>query len=381
MRPEDLSSEAQGSLHRVGSGKACYLAFVPELLPPEIEYDVELIMLLSEADRSMGEYSGLLSAIPDSTILIQPLLREEAVMSSQIEGTQSRINDLYIFEAGVKEDNIPEDAKEVSNYVRALEYGLKRIETLPVSTRLMRELHRILLEGVRGQHAYLGEIRKTQNWIGRPGCTLNDADYVPPPPEKVQKCLSNLDEFINSDSRIPALIRLAMIHYQFEAIHPFVDGNGRIGRLLISILNTSWGLTSRPGLHLSGFFENHRQEYYGRLRSVSYEGNWTGWMEFFLKGVKSQSDRGKDKVLQMLKMKDTWIERTKGSTSSLPFLLLDKLFENPILTIPQAQEHIEVTYVSARRAIETLCKKSILEPLGESNYGKRFVARELLEIL
>lgn len=269
----------------------------------------------------------------------------------------------------------------MSNYLKALEYGLERIKTLPVSTRLFRELHAILMKGVRGGHAYPGELRTTQNWIGKPGCTLSEADFVPPPPEELNKCLAKLELFINSEAKIPSLVKLALVHYQFEAIHPFVDGNGRVGRLLIALLKTSWGMLDQPGLYLSGYFEANRQEYYSRLRSVSFDGDWNAWILFFIEAVLEQSNAGKRKLREMMNLRNDWIQRVRSISSSLPLTLIDHLFENPILTIPQASKRLNVTYVSARRAIESLCKKGILTQLDESKYAKKYVASELLEMI
>ncbi|RLL86638.1 Fic family protein [Mesotoga sp. H07pep.5.4] len=381
MRPEDFSADSPGRVQKVIGSGFSYWAFIPDPLPPKLNYVDNLVVALGEANRAMGEFSGLLAGSPGTRLLIRPLLRKEAVSSSQIEGTTSEIADLYLFEAEDESSGLSGDVREVSNYLKALEYGLERIKTLPVSTRLFRELHAILMKGVRGGHAYPGELRTTQNWIGKPGCTLSEADFVPPPPEELNKCLAKLELFINSEAKIPSLVKLALVHYQFEAIHPFVDGNGRVGRLLIALLKTSWGMLDQPGLYLSGYFEANRQEYYSRLRSVSFDGDWNAWILFFIEAVLEQSNAGKRKLREMMNLRNDWIQRVRSISSSLPLTLIDHLFENPILTIPQASKRLNVTYVSARRAIESLCKKGILTQLDESKYAKKYVASELLEMI
>ncbi|WP_367363299.1 Fic family protein [Mesotoga sp.] len=381
MRPEDFSADSPGRVQKVLGSGFSYWAFIPDPLPPKLDYVDSLVVALGEANRAMGEFSGLLAGSPGAKLLIRPLLRKEAVSSSQIEGTTSEITDLYLFEASDESSGLPEDVREVSNYLKALEYGLDRIKSLPISTRLFRELHAILMKDVRGGHAYPGELRTTQNWIGKPGCTLNEADFVPPPPEELNRCLSDLEVFINSESKIPPLVKLALVHYQFEAIHPFVDGNGRVGRLLIALLKTSWGMLDQPGLYLSGYFEANRLEYYSRLRSVSFDGEWNAWVLFFTEAVLEQSNFGKRKLREMMNLRNDWIQRVRSLSSSLPMALIDHLFENPILTIPQASEKLGVTYVSARRAIESLCKNGILTPQDGSKYAKKFIASELLEMI
>jgi len=381
MRPEDFSADSPGRVQKVIGSGFSYWAFIPDPLPPKLNYVDNLVVALGEANRAMGEFSGLLAGSPGTRLLIRPLLRKEAVSSSQIEGTTSEIADLYLFEAEDESSGLSGDVREVSNYLKALEYGLERIKTLPVSTRLFRELHAILMKGVRGGHAYPGELRTTQNWIGKPGCTLSEADFVPPPPEELNKCLAKLELFINSEAKIPSLVKLALVHYQFEAIHPFVDGNGRVGRLLIALLKTSWGMLDQPGLYLSGYFEANRQEYYSRLRSVSFDGDWNAWILFFIEAVLEQSNAGKRKLREMMNLRNDWIQRVRSISSSLPLTLIDHLFENPILTIPQASKRLNVTYVSARRAIDSLCKNGILTQLDESKYAKKYVASELLEMI
>jgi len=261
MDIERFTRSHAGRLVKVGQGEAAYFAFVPHPLPPSLSWTSDLVNHLSAADRALGELGGLGRSLPNPHLLISPFLRREAVLSSRIEGTQSDLPHLYAYEAGqlalpgFEPPPSEADVREVVNYVEALEYGLKRIQELPVSLRLLRELHECLLKGVRGETATPGEFRHTQNWIGAPGCTLNEAQFVPPPPEELLPALDAFEKYIHSEDETPPLIRLAFLHYQFEAIHPFVDGNGRIGRLLISLLLVHWGLLPFPLLYLYGFLK------------------------------------------------------------------------------------------------------------------------------
>lgn len=295
MDLERFRRSPSGRVLQMGQGEAAYWAYVPHPLPPEITWDVDLVCALSDADRALGQLAGLGRALPNPHLLIRPFIRREAVLSSRIEGTQTDLPHLYAYEAGQLAlpglDPAPPEAdmREVLNYVHALEYGLERLNTLPVSLRLLRELHGVLMKGVRGEQATPGEFRRTQNWIGPPGCTLNDATYVPPPPPELMPALAAFESYLHSDGSLPPLIRLALIHYQFEAIHPFLDGNGRIGRLIIVLLMNHWNLLPLPLLYLSAFFHRYRDQYYHLLLMVSQQGAWREWSEFFLQGVAEQS--------------------------------------------------------------------------------------------
>lgn len=274
------------------------------------------------------------------------------------------------------------DVREVLNYVRAMEYGLERLQTLPVSLRLMRELHERLMAGVRGEHATPDEFRRSQNWIGPSGCTLEEASYVPPPVPQMQEALGSLEKYLHSEDAYPPLVRLALFHYQFEAIHPFVDGNGRIGRLLLSLLSVEWGLLPSPLLYLSAFFHRHRQEYYDLLLAVSELGDWESWLHFFLRGVAEQSHDAVQRASQLQDLQASWHEQLmQARASALLIRLADSLFESPIITIPEAQRMLDVTYHSARGNVEKLCEAGILQQMGEASYGKTFIARKIMELI
>lgn len=385
MVAQRFQGSPAGRLVRAGSGDASYWAFVPNPLPPSLILDSALIGLLSDADRAVGELSGLGRATPNPHLLIGPFMRREAVLSSRIEGTQAGVSELYAFEAGQLSGQAAQrsasgpDVLEVSNYVRALEYGLDRISTLPITLDLIRELHARLLEGVRGGRATPGEFRRVQNWIGRPGSSLRDADYCPPPASEMDGALSALERYLYLANDYPPLVRLAFIHYQFEAIHPFLDGNGRIGRLLLALLLVNWNLLSQPLLYLSAYFELHRSAYYDLLLGVSERGAWAEWVAFFLRGV---ADQARDAVFRAKRLQDLqleWRERlTQARASALMLRLADSLFESPVLTIPQAQQLLGVTYHSAQHSIGKLIEAGILQQVGDASYGKSYRAHEIL---
>ena len=263
--------------------------FVPDPLPPQFSWTDRLVRCLSDADRLVGELAGQGAQLPNPHILIRPFVRREAVLSSKIEGTQATLGELLAAEAGAAVDRSPEDLREVGNYVVALEYGVKRLKSLPLSLRLIRDLHAKLMKGVRGDRATPGEFRKVQNWIGPPGCTQANATYVPPPPGELMTCLGALEQSLHHRD-IPVLVHAAMVHYQFEAIHPFIDGNGRVGRLLTTLMLVERQVMPSPLLYLSAFFEATRQDYYSRLLGVSRDGAWEPWLEYFLNGVARQAE-------------------------------------------------------------------------------------------
>jgi Fic family protein len=388
MDPDRFRDRPSGRLMQVGQGEIAYWAFVPTPLPPTLVPDWELARGLSEADRALGELAGVGRTTPNPHLLIGPFMRREAVLSSRIEGTQADIVDLYAYEVGqlplpgMELSPSEADVREVLNYVRALEYGLERLNTLPVSLRLIRELHERLLAGVRGEHATPGEFRRRQNWIGRPGCTLNEATFVPPPVPQMRDALDAFEKYLHVGDVHPPLVRLAMVHFQFEAIHPFVDGNGRIGRLLISLLLVQWDLMPLPLLYLSAFFHRHRQDYYELLMAVSERGAWLDWIFFFLRGVAEQAQDAIFRAKRLQDLQATWRQRlTRPRGSALPLRLAESLFASPVLTIPEAQRLLGVTYPSAQRNVQKLVEAGILRQAGESSYGRTFVATEILQVI
>jgi Fic family protein len=357
-----------------------YWAFVPHPLPPKLEWDNSLVSLISRADLALGTLSGLGETLPNPHLLIYPFIRREAVLSSRIEGTQSSLSDLLLFEATKVEKQ--RDVREVQNYVRAIEYGLKRLDELPLSLQLIRELHGILMERVRGEHATRGEFRQSQNWIGPPGCSLNEASFVPPPVPEMQDALDQLEKFLHADIDLPPLVQLALIHYQFETIHPFLDGNGRIGRLLITLFLCERGILTKPLLYLSAFFERHRREYYERLLQVSQKGAWGQWIQFFLQAVVNQSSDAVQRSRRLLALHQdyhrTSLEKHLPPTAGQ---LIELILMRPVLNPRIAQELLGVTFPAAQKAIRVLEDEGILVEITGGKRNKTYVAEEILRIL
>jgi len=372
-----LKNSPSGRLVRAVDG---YWAFVPNPLPPKLAWSDALVSLTSKAHLALGTLSGLGETLPNPHLLIYPFIRKEAVLSSRIEGTQSSLSELLLFEATKAEKQ--RDVREVQNYVHAMEHGLKRLDDLPLSLRLIRELHAILMEGVRGERATPGEFRQSQNWIGPPGCTLDDATFVPPPVSEMMGTLDHLEKFLHADTQLPPLVELALVHYQFEAIHPFLDGNGRIGRLLITLFLCQRSILNKPLLYLSAFFERHRQEYYDRLLEVSQRGSWRQWIEFFLQAVVEQSDDAVRRARQLLDLHRTYHQTTLGKRLPPTAVeLVELIFVRPVLNTRVVQEYLEVTFPAAQKAIKALIEEGILAEITGGKRNKAYAAKEILEIL
>lgn len=379
MDPSAFKKGKNGRLLRIHED--CW-AFVPNDLPPKLDLSWKFVAQISESDRRLSELAGAARTLPNPHLLIHPFTRREAVLSSRIEGTLASISDLMSFEAlGIVHPDRP-DVSEVANYVAALEYGLKRLAKLPVSARLMRELHEILMRGVRGEHLTPGEFRRSQNWIGPPGCLLRDSTFVPPPVNEMKEALSALERYIHADSTLPALVRMALIHYQFEAIHPFLDGNGRIGRLLITLLLCTEGLLPQPLLYLSAFFERHRSEYYRLLLEVSQQGNWIGWIKFFLRGVAEQSIDAFNRANQLQQLSIRYrdmLHQKKAFANTLQ--LAELLFRTPVLSPKSVSVALNLTYVAAQKNIDKLVAAGILREMTGRKRGRTYVAHQVMEIL
>lgn len=380
MKPDDFGPQASGQVYRVKTG---YYAFIPYALPPALTWSDNLAQALSRADLALGELAGLGRALANPYLLTMPFVRREAVLSSRIEGTRATLTDLYAYEAvqlSLFGDEPISDVREVYNYVQALEHGLERLDTLPISLRLIRELHERLMVGTRGQERTPGEFRRSQNWIGPPGSTLTTAIYVPPPVPEMLDALADLERFIHEPSSLPMLIRLAIIHYQFEAIHPFLDGNGRVGRLLIALLLTAWGVLSQPLLYLSAYFEQHRQAYYRHLLNVSQQGDWDAWLEFFLIGVHEQAHDALIRIRRLQELQEQYQQQVAHQERAPISLvhLIDVLFEQPVFTINQMAKRLDVSYHTIRRHIATLENKGLIEEMTHSNRNRVYCAREIL---
>ena len=381
MNPEDFRDASTGqcirSVHR-----PIYWAFVPHPLPPRIEVDWELATLLSAANSKLGELSGAGQLLPNPHLLINPFMRREAVTSSRIENTQSGLEELFLFEADETQPPLIPDVQEVVNYVRAMEYGIQRMQTLPLSSRFLCEIHAILMKGVRGEHATPGFMRTSQNWIGSPGCTLMDATYVPPPVPEMQQCLAALERYIHFDVKEPPLIQCALVHYQFEAIHPFVDGNGRIGRLLIILMLLEKKLLSQPMLYLSDFFEAHRDAYYQSLLNVSQKGNWKAWLTFFLNGIRQQSEAALVTTQNLLTLNEEYRKIATGlKVPKSVNLLIDRLFGKPIVSTSELAKTSGMSYPTVQRGVDYLIERGKLREITGKRRNRLFVADEILNII
>ena len=381
MKITDYSKNAPGKVIKTTEG---YYAFIPDPLPPKLEWSNKLLSSLALAERSIARLEEVGKAFPVPHIVVRPFIRKEAVLSSQIEGTRTTFQELLTYEAQqLSLFGDVEDRQEVQNYVHALDYGLERLESLPISIRLIREIHGILMKGVRGEGMTSGEVRKSQNWIGRPGATLEEARFVPPPVSEMHDCLSDLEKFIHRESDLPALIKVGLIHYQFETIHPFLDGNGRIGRLLITFLLVVWNLLSQPLLYLSFFIEKNRTEYYDRLLDVTRKGNWEEWFLFFLYGVHKQADDAVNRiqVLQKLRLEYQKSFRKDRSRENLS-TMVDYFISTPISSIKQAIESTSLgSFVTIQSYIEKLEALGIVREVTGKARGRIYCADEIIRIL
>lgn len=357
-----------------------YAAFVPAPLPPKLDWTPRLIRVLSDADRLIGKLAGEGGRLPNPHILMRPFLQREAVLSSKIEGTQATLGELLAAEAGVAVDRSPDDLREVGNYVVALEHGILRLKKLPLCVRIIRELHEKLMTGVRGQQAAPGRFRKIQNWIGKPGSTLATASFIPPPPDEVETCLAAWEKFLH-ESELPPLVTIALAHYQFEAIHPFLDGNGRVGRLLISLFLIERQILPTPLLYLSAFFEAARRDYYDGLRSVSERGAWNDWLEYFLQGVARMSEDALSRAARINSKLIEWQKKVTGDSTNAPLRVVELLAANPFITAKGAAEKLGVAFTTAQRAIERLERLGIVKQSGDAKRDRVYCAKALLEIL
>jgi len=310
-------------------------------------------------------------------------IRKEAVLSSQIEGTQSSLQDLLAAEARIFTPNQPNDVDEVVNYIGAMNHGISRLSKLPVSTRLIRDIHTKLLQGVRGSHLTPGEVRTSQNWIGPAGCTLNEAVFVPPPPHQVMQDLSQLEKFIHADTELPLLVKIGLVHAQFETIHPFLDGNGRVGRLLITFLLCEQRVLLKPVLYLSYFFKQHRQQYYEELQSVRDNGTWEQWLAFFLRGIVEVSGQATDTARRILALREEHrrvITDNFGRAAGNGHRVLEYIYRHPIVSVGDVQGLIETTYPAANGLVARLVKNDILHEFTGQARNRRFMYKSYIDL-
>jgi len=353
-----------------------YLAFIPSPLPPAIKYTSEVVLSLSRADAALSELSGLGKYLPNPHLLTNAYIRREAVLSSRIEGTRAGLSDMWLeeFDPKEKESKDP-DLNEVKNYVVAMEFGIQRLIELPLSLRLIREIHEKLMKGVRGDHATPGEFRRSQNWIGPAGSTLSNATYVPPPPEEMKACLANWEDYLQNRNQFPELIQCALLHEQFEAIHPFLDGNGRVGRLLITLFLIERGRLTQPLLYLSSYFESHRQEYYTYLQKVKTDGDWNNWILFFLNGVTETAQQAARQANQITALREKYLKELRETPKAVA--LIDPLFQNPYMTIARATQLLNITHPTARQVIKVLEDAGVLQEVTGREWGRIYKANEI----
>jgi len=380
MRREDFTTEAPGRLVAAPEG---HLAYAPDPLPPAIDLDFDIINRLADAERALGELKGVGQRLPNPHLLISPFLRREAVLSSRMEGTTAGLQQLLVFESAPTTDPAQSDVREVANYVSALELGFSLLDKLPISLRLIREVHTQLMEGVRGQEQRPGEFRRIPNLIGHPGATPETARFVPPPVKEMHEALENLEQFVGERrSNLPFLIQLALVHYQFEAIHPFMDGNGRLGRLLIALQLREREYLSQPLLYLSAYFERHNAAYRDHLLNVSRSGAWNEWIDFFLRVVADQAHdtaQRSYRLLGLLEQYHSWA--LSASRSGNLARLVELLFARPVISFANAEDWLGVTQPGASRLIQQMVDRGILEEITGRQRNRRFAALEILEIV
>jgi cell filamentation protein, protein adenylyltransferase len=372
MDPHDYRAPSAGTIVRSLRGD---YTFVPTALPPEIVFDATLVLALSRADAALSELAGVGRLMPNPHLFIAPYLRREAVLSSRIEGTRTNLDQLLVEEAapGLKND---EDLREVQNYVVALEDGIELLNELPLSLRLVRELHARLMRGLRGEQANPGEFRREQNWIG--GRTIDTAIYVPPPPERLDEVLGQWEAFLH-DRSLPDLIQIALLHEQFEAIHPFRDGNGRVGRLLIPLFLMERRRLPQPLLYISGYLEANRRQYYDLLQAVRTDGAWVEWIRFFLQGVEASGAAAMHQAHELMQLREELRARVRQKPQALA--LLDELFRNPYVTISGAARALDTTAPTASNAVRTLEAEGVLREVTGRSWGRLYVADPILRII
>jgi len=354
-----------------------YRAFIPNPLPPDppIVMSSRLQQLLSDADQALGRLDGSIETLPHAEVLVRMYVRKEAVLSSQIEGTQSTLSDLLAAEADVLDPDRPRDTKEVMNYVAAMNHGLARLDELPISGRLIRDIHAVLMEGVRGGDKQPGQFRTSQNWIGAPGSTISTADFIPPPPNEVLPAISDLEHFLHEDTTLPHLVKVGLAHVQFETIHPFLDGNGRVGRLLITFLLRENRTLKKPTLYISHYFRRNQSAYYRALQAVHEMGDWEGWLAFFLEGVRIVAEEARDtaaKILQMREEHRTRIQSTFGRTAANGLEVLETLYRKPFIDVNEIAALTGTRYRAANDLTERFVEAGILREVTGNRRNRRF---------
>jgi Fic family protein len=376
---DDYASTQFGQAHRT-PGKHGYTAFFPIAIPRSIDISAENLVRMADAEAALGRLAGAGRLLPNPQLLVGPYLRREAVASTRIEGTQASLTDVYDAEA----NDLPlgPDVEEVLNYVKAIEQGLERLQTLPLSTRLIREMHALILDGVRGRDRQPGEFRISQNWIGAQGASIETATFVPPPPDALHDLLDDLESFVHEDATLPPLIQAALLHYQFETIHPFLDGNGRIGRLLVVFFLVVRDRLPAPLLYISPYFEERRTAYYDALQGVRERGDIDAWLAMFLDAVSTQAIDAVRRAEQLTDLRERYRAEVQDATRGSANQLVNLAFEQPVLTSRIVERRLDITRPSALSALRTLAELKILTEAADGPRGQlRWRAHEVLRVL
>lgn len=364
------------------SGEMAYQSFVPNPLPPmpPIEMTDDMLELLIKANSQLAVLESVATRIPNVDLFVSMYVRKEALMSSQIEGTQATLEDVL---DPMIEGNTNRNVADVVNYIKATEFALKRLKELPLCNRLIKETHAVLMEGVRGQEKNPGEFRYSQNWIGGQGSTLRNARYIPPSPDDMTEAMSDLEKYINADDKMDALIRAALIHYQFETIHPFLDGNGRVGRLLITLFLMEKKVLTTPALYISYFLKKNRVEYYDRMTEVRSKGNYEQWVKFFLQALMESAEDATSTIdeLTALHDKNAAVIAEMGRASKNVMLVFDYLEKNPIIEIGKTAESLGITFNTTSGAVKRLTDAGILKQTTSVNRNRTFAYEDYLAIL
>jgi len=361
-----------------------YDTFIPHPLPPKgLDLDEGLLFLLSKADSALARLDGVTQVLPNPDLFVAMYVKKEALLSSQIEGTQASLQGVLEFEAHMKPRDDINEIREVMNYIKALHHGIEKLEFSDVSLDLIHEIHRFLIKGTRGTHKLPGQLRRVQNWIGLPGGTIHDAVFIPPPPEKVPELMGDLVQFIQAGDKTPTLVKAALIHAQFETIHPYLDGNGRMGRLLVTFYLCREGVLSRPLLYLSYYLKKNRERYYSLLNEVRHQGNWEAWLEFFFQGVIEVSSNSIETAKRIIQLKGELIEKLLESNISgvHAVKLVDDLFDHPVMTIAQAADALRISRQAATKLVGKFERIGILKEITGKERYKRYLFIDYVKII
>lgn len=380
VSPVELETHAPTSFGeaRLTSGRHGYVAYFPATIPRALDLPASTVRLLGEAEGALGRLAGVGRLLPNPDLLIRPYLLREALSSTRIEGTQASM--VEVFEADAAGEAPNADVEEVVNYVAAMRWGLERLDELPLSTRLLCEMHRRLMAGVRGRELAPGELRTSQNWIGAPGSTIETAQFVPPPPAELSALLADWERFAHEQPELPLLVQNALLHSQFETIHPFLDGNGRLGRLLLVFFLIARGRLTVPLLYLSAYLERQRQDYYDALQAIRESGDPTPWIDLFLTAVETQADDAVQRAQRIVALRESYLQEaaTMGTPNALT--LVDLICENPVLTTRSIEDRLDVSRPTALRLLRRMEEQGVLTETDSGARGqRRYVARAMME--